>query len=275
MAPVRPKCKTKFFLGGVAQSGKSLSLSRCFLLLLCPTSVDGGCDEIICYVTRSRVCIQMRKRPFSFIRLRRTFHTLIAGSINCWPWRRREIEKNLVPSLRVPRPAEPPSAQVAPTACDFFVKRRVSAWPRQDDTCHVGRSCRFFRANKTFFLNKKESFVKANDVTHMAEMAMCHPNLEILWLIFTSPSSGTALCHFVFSAPAALCHFEAAKPDKPVGGRSRSPHRPKSSVVNKCDEMIAPDSSMQLVSFFGETWQTFEANNVERVVHFEVHRRVV
>ena len=109
----------------------------------------------------------------------------------------------------------------------------------------------------------------------MAEMAMCHPNLEILWLIFTSPSSGTALCHFVFSAPAALCHFEAAKPDKPVGGRSRSPHRPKSSVVNKSDEMIAPDSSMQLVSFFGETWQTFEANNVERVVHFEVHRRVV
>ena len=83
----------------------------------------------------------------------------------------------------------------------------------------------------------------------MAEMAMCHPNLEILWLIFTSPSSGTALCHFVFSAPAALCHFEAAKPDKPVGGRSRSPHRPESSVVNKCDEMIAPDSSMQLVSF--------------------------
>ena len=128
-------------------------------------------------------------------------------------------------------------------------------------------SCRqvvplFFVQIKLFFFNKKESFVKANDVTHMAEMAMCHPNLEILWLIFTSPSSGTALCHFVFSAPAALCHFEAAKPDKPVGGRSRSPHRPESSVVNKCDEMIAPDSSMQLVSFFGETWQTFEANNV-------------
>jgi hypothetical protein len=66
---------------------------------------------------------------------------------------------------------------------------------------------------------KKESFVKANDVTHMAEMAMCHPNLEILSLIFTSPSSGTALCHFVFSAPAALCHLNAGKPDKPVRGR--------------------------------------------------------